>query len=100
MPDEARGPIETPNTQPTSYFLDAGGVGQDLRASPSAHGCWTDGRITSKAGAAQRVAEISKVLALDSEQVIPFSAHSGEGRVELLEAITDLVAAAPGDDAQ
>jgi len=54
----------------------------------------------SKAGAAQRVAEISKVLALDSEQVIPFSAHSGEGRVELLEAITDLVAAAPGDDAQ
>jgi GTP-binding protein len=50
----------------------------------------------SKAAASQRAAEISTALALDAEQVIPFSAHSGEGRVELLEAITDLVAA-PGD---
>lgn len=45
----------------------------------------------NKAAARQRVAEISNALALASEQVIPFSAHSGEGRVELLEAITDLV---------
>jgi GTP-binding protein len=53
----------------------------------------------SKAAARQRVSEISSALALDSEQVIPFSAQSGEGRVELLEAITDLVAA-PGETAQ
>ena len=50
----------------------------------------------SKAAAGQRVAEISAALALDADQIIPFSAHSGEGRVELLEAITDLVAA-PGE---
>ena len=49
----------------------------------------------SKAGALAKVAEISRALALEPEQVIPFSAHSGEGRVELLEAITALVGAAP-----
>jgi GTP-binding protein len=53
----------------------------------------------SKAAARQRVSEISAALALENEQVIPFSAHSGEGRVELLEAITDLVAA-PEENAQ
>ena len=53
----------------------------------------------SKAAARQRVAEISAALALDTEQVIPFSAQSGEGRVELLEAITDLVSA-PGEGSQ
>src|SRR6266513_4444097 len=53
----------------------------------------------SKAAARQRVSEISAALALDNEQVIPFSAQSGEGRVELLEAITDLVAAR-ADNAQ
>ena len=42
-----------------------------------------------------RAAEISRALALESEQVIPFSAHTGEGRVELLEAITALVGATP-----
>jgi len=47
----------------------------------------------SKAAARQRVSEISAALALDNEQVIPFSAQSGDGRTELLEAITDLVAA-------
>ena len=47
----------------------------------------------SKTAARQKVVEISKALALDSEQVIPFSAQTGEGRLELLEAITDLVAA-------
>ena len=49
----------------------------------------------SKAAAKQRVADVSAALALDSDQVIPFSSHSGEGRVELLEAITDLVEAGP-----
>src|SRR5438874_13183509 len=47
----------------------------------------------SKAAAKQRVADVSAALALDNEQVIPFSAQSGDGRTELLEAITDLVAA-------
>jgi GTP-binding protein len=49
----------------------------------------------SKAAAGARVAEISRALALAADQVIPFSAHTGEGRVELLEAITGLVEAAP-----
>lgn len=53
----------------------------------------------SKAAARQRVSEISAALALENEQVIPFSAQSEEGRVELLEAITDLVAA-PEEKAQ
>ena len=53
----------------------------------------------SKAAARQRVSEISAALALDNEQVIPFSAQSGNGRTELLEAITDLVAAR-ADNAQ
>jgi GTP-binding protein len=43
----------------------------------------TDARAT--------VAKISRILALEPEQVIQFSAHSGEGRNELLEAITQLV---------
>ncbi|MEO8579086.1 MAG: ribosome biogenesis GTP-binding protein YihA/YsxC [Gemmatimonadales bacterium] len=50
----------------------------------------------SKVAARDRVAAITRGLLLESEQVIPFSAHSGEGRVELLEAITDLLEAAPG----
>jgi GTP-binding protein len=49
----------------------------------------------SKVAARERAVEIARSLALESEQVIPFSAHTGEGRVELLEAITLLVAAAP-----
>ena len=53
----------------------------------------------SKAGALERAAEISRALALPSEQVIPFSAQTGDGRLELLEAITDLVEAAPEADA-
>jgi len=47
----------------------------------------------SKLAARERVAEISGALSLESDQVIPFSVNSGEGRVELLEAITDLVEA-------
>jgi len=49
----------------------------------------------SKAAAQARAGEIARALALDTEQIIPFSAHTGEGRVELLEAITALVEAAP-----
>jgi GTP-binding protein len=45
----------------------------------------------SKAGAREKTAEISRSLALESDQVIQFSAQTGEGRVELLEAITRLV---------
>jgi GTP-binding protein len=48
----------------------------------------------SKAGARERAGEISRVLALETDQVIPFSAQTGEGRVELLEAIATLVGAA------
>jgi GTP-binding protein len=45
----------------------------------------------TKADARETVAKISRILALEPDQVIQFSAHSGEGRVELLEAITLLV---------
>jgi len=54
----------------------------------------------SKAAARERVVQIARVLTLESEQVIPFSAHSGEGRLELLDAITDLVQAIPEADVQ
>jgi GTP-binding protein len=49
----------------------------------------------SKAAALESAAKISRALALESEQVIAFSSVTGEGRVELLEAITTLVEAAP-----
>jgi GTP-binding protein len=49
----------------------------------------------SKAAARESAGQIARSLALEPEQVIPFSAHTGEGRVELLEAITSLVEAAP-----
>jgi GTP-binding protein len=49
----------------------------------------------SKAAARERVGEIARALALETEQIIPFSAQTGEGRVELLEAITTLVEAEP-----
>ena len=49
----------------------------------------------SKAAARESAVEIARSLALEAEQVIPFSAHTGEGRVELLEAITSLVEAPP-----
>lgn len=53
----------------------------------------------SKSAARTRISDLTKMLALDSEQVIPFSAISGEGRTELLEAIMELVGAAPAADA-
>src|SRR6476659_1472259 len=49
----------------------------------------------SKVAAQAKATEISRALALEPEQVIPFSAHTGEGRVELLEAITALVGVTP-----
>ena len=49
----------------------------------------------SKAAARDSAGEIARALALEPEQVIPFSAQTGEGRVELLEAITTLVGVAP-----
>jgi len=54
----------------------------------------------TKAAALKQAADISRALALASEQVIPFSAHTGEGRIELLEAITELVEAVPEPDAR
>jgi GTP-binding protein len=47
----------------------------------------------SKAAARTQSTEIASALALEPEQVIPFSSQTGEGRVELLEAILDLVGA-------
>jgi GTP-binding protein len=49
----------------------------------------------SKVAAKERMGAIASALALDAEQIIPFSAQTGEGRAELLEAITTLVEAAP-----
>jgi GTP-binding protein len=49
----------------------------------------------SKAAARARAGEIARALALETDQIIPFSSQTGEGRVELLEAITTLVEAAP-----
>jgi GTP-binding protein len=49
----------------------------------------------SKAVARDRPGEIARALALETEQIVPFSAQTGEGRVELLEAITTLVGVAP-----
>ncbi|HEX3533329.1 MAG TPA: ribosome biogenesis GTP-binding protein YihA/YsxC [Gemmatimonadaceae bacterium] len=45
----------------------------------------------NKSEARAKVVDVSRKLALEPEQVIQFSAHSGEGRVELLEAITQIV---------
>jgi GTP-binding protein len=45
----------------------------------------------TKVDARETVAKISRVLQLEPDQVIQFSAHSGEGRVELLEALMQLV---------
>src|ERR1700674_1799039 len=54
----------------------------------------------SKAAAVEQGADISRALMLASEQVIPFSAHTGEGRIELLEAIMELVEPVPEPDTQ
>ena len=49
----------------------------------------------NKAETRDRVVSITRALVLEAEQIIPFSAHTGEGRVDLLEAIATLVGAAP-----
>jgi GTP-binding protein len=54
----------------------------------------------SKSAARERATEIAAQLALEAEQVIPFSSHTGEGRAELLGAISDLVETSPGSDTQ
>jgi GTP-binding protein len=45
----------------------------------------------TKADALERVADVMRMMALEPEQVIRFSAQTGEGRIELLEAIMQLV---------
>ncbi|HJP84732.1 MAG TPA: ribosome biogenesis GTP-binding protein YihA/YsxC [Gemmatimonadaceae bacterium] len=52
----------------------------------------------SKTAARERSADISRALQLDPDQVILFSSQTGEGRVELLDAIVGLVAD-PGESA-
>jgi GTP-binding protein len=52
----------------------------------------------SKLAAQARVREIAIALSLDGEQVIPFSVPTGEGRLELLEAITQLLEPAPTEE--
>lgn len=47
-----------------------------------------------------RVKEVAKELALDEEQVIPFSAVTGQGRDELAEALVSLLAQAAEDAAE
>jgi GTP-binding protein len=49
----------------------------------------------SKAAALEQAAMISRVLGIPSEQIIPYSSHTGEGRLELLGAITELVQTVP-----
>jgi GTP-binding protein len=54
----------------------------------------------NKSAARQRAKEIAADLVLEAEQIIPFSSQSGEGRVELLEAILQLVETTPASEAQ
>ncbi len=49
----------------------------------------------TRAAVQTRVNEISRSLSVEAEQIIPFSVMSGNGRVELLEAIMQLVARGP-----
>ena len=51
----------------------------------------------TRSAAQERTTEIASTLQLEMGQVIPFSSPTGEGRVELLEAIMDLVAAPTGE---
>ena len=45
----------------------------------------------SRSAGAERVAEIARALSLDTEQVIPFSAVTGEGRDDLAGAVVEIV---------
>jgi GTP-binding protein len=53
----------------------------------------------SRAEARKRVIAITASLRLDSDQVIPFSSVTGEGRDELAAAVMELVRSAPVDEA-
>ena len=53
----------------------------------------------SKSAVPARVDDISRALSLEAEQIIPFSAVTGAGRTELLEAIMQLVAPPPANNA-
>jgi GTP-binding protein len=53
----------------------------------------------SKAGALAQAGAISKSLMLEPDQVILFSAQTGQGRAELLQAIMDIVEFGPGGEA-
>jgi GTP-binding protein len=53
----------------------------------------------SKSAAAARIGEITESLGLDPDQIIPFSAVTGEGRDELASAIVALVASQPEAEA-
>ena len=53
----------------------------------------------SKSAAAARIGEITVSLGLDPDQIIPFSAVTGEGRDELASAIVALVASQPEAEA-
>ena len=54
----------------------------------------------SKTAGRERAADIARDLALEAEQVIPFSSQTGEGRSELLEAIMDLVESRSAEEAR
>jgi GTP-binding protein len=54
----------------------------------------------SKGAVAARVKELAGSLALDPEQIIPFSSVTGEGRDELAEAVVSLVTADPESPAE
>ena len=53
----------------------------------------------NKTSGRARAAEIAASLHLEPDQVISFSSQTGEGRVELLEAILDLVGTVPEPEA-
>jgi GTP-binding protein len=54
--------------------------------------CVTKSDKLSRKAVGERVAAIARDLALDPEQVIPFSAETGAGRDELAAALVDLLA--------
>jgi GTP-binding protein len=57
--------------------------------------CVTKTDKLSKGAVATRVTAIARDLSLDPDQVIPFSAETGEGREELASALMELLAQAP-----
>lgn len=61
--------------------------------------CVTKVDKLGRAAAAERVAAIARTLSLDPDQVIAFSAVTGEGRDELAEALVSLVTAPLDGDA-